>query len=330
MVQWFVFDPSYIKRDEKAGIDYWGIGMLAVWIAALQLAFDKGQQMDWFNSPFIVSLLVIAGVFLVAFLVRELMADHPVVNLRIFKVGSYSTGVFLMAVLGFVLYGSIVILPIWLQTLMGYPATRAGLTMAPRGLGSMIAMPLVGIILPRFDPRKLLAAGLLMGAASTWQFGQMNLNAGYWDLFWPQFIQGFGLGLIFVPLTTISMGRVPRESMGNATSLFNLMRNIGGAVGIAVITMLNTRYQQRYINVLGSHVAQGDPATERWFGSLRSMFLGTGSGPGLADQRAYGAIFGLVQQQAAMRAFLDIFKLVTAVFLLMIPLLLLMRKPKKD
>jgi DHA2 family multidrug resistance protein len=330
MVQWFVFDPSYIKRDEKAGIDYWGIGMLAVWIAALQLAFDKGQQLDWFNSPFIVSLLVIAGTFLVAFLVRELVADHPVVNLRIFKVGSYSTGVFLMAVLGFVLYGSIVILPIWLQTLMGYPATRAGLTMAPRGLGSMIAMPLVGIILPRFDPRKLLAAGLLMGAASTWQFGQMNLNAGYWDLFWPQFIQGFGLGLIFVPLTTISMGRVPRESMGNATSLFNLMRNIGGAVGIAVITMLNTRYQQRYINVLGSHVAQGDPATERWFGSLRSMFLGTGSGPGLADQRAYGAIFGLVQQQAAMRAFLDIFKLVTAVFLLMIPLLLLMRKPKKD
>ncbi|HYV64161.1 MAG TPA: DHA2 family efflux MFS transporter permease subunit [Bryobacteraceae bacterium] len=330
MVQWFVFDPSYIKRDATARIDYWGIGMLAVWIAALQLSFDKGQQLDWFSSPFIVWLLVIAGAFLIGFLIRELLAEHPVVNLRIFKVGSYSTGVFLMATLGFVLYGSIVILPIWLQTLMGYPATRAGLTMAPRGLGSMIAMPLVGIILPRFDPRKLLATGLLMGAASTWQFGQMNLNAGYWDLFWPQFVQGLGLGLIFVPLTTISMGRVPRESMGNATSLFNLMRNLGGAVGIAVIAMLNTRYQQKYINILGSHVAQGDPATTQWVGSLRSMFLGTGSGPGLAEQRAYGAVFGLVQQQAAMRAFLDIFKLVTGMFLLMIPLLLLMRKPKKD
>ena len=194
MVYWFVFDPSYIKRDATARIDYWGIGMLAVWIAALQLAFDKGQQMDWFNSPFIVGLLVIAGTFLIAFLVRELMAEHPVVNLRIFKVGSYSTGVFLMAVLGFVLYGSIVILPIWLQTLMGYPATQAGLTMAPRGLGSMIAMPLVGIILPRFDARKLLATGLLMGAFSTWQFAQMNLNVGYWDLFWPQFMQGVGTG----------------------------------------------------------------------------------------------------------------------------------------
>ncbi len=330
LVQAFVFDPPYIKRNTEASIDYWGIGMLAIWIAALQIAFDKGQQLDWFSSPFVDWLLVIAAVFVVAFIVRELMAEHPVVNLRIFKVPSYSTGVFLMATLGFVLYGSIVILPIWLQTLMGYPATRAGLTMAPRGLGSMIAMPLVGMILPRFDPRKLLACGLLLGAFSTWEFGQMNLNVGYWDLFWPQFMQGLGLGLIFVPLTTISMGRVPRESMGNATSLFNLMRNLGGAVGIAVIAMLNTRYQQKYINILGSHVVQGDPATERWVGSLRSMFLGNGSGPVLAERRAYGAVFGLVQQQAAMRAFLDIFVLVTVVFLLMIPLLLLMRKPTRD
>jgi len=264
------------------------------------------------------------------FLIREMLAEHPVVNLRIFKVGSYSTGVFLMSVLGFVLYGSIVILPIWLQTLMGYPATRAGLTMAPRGLGSMIAMPLVGIILPHFDARKLLAGGLLLGAFSTWQFGQMSLNVGYWDLFWPQFIQGLGLGLIFVPLTTISMGQVPRENMGNATSLFNLMRNLGGAVGIAVVAMLNTRFQQKYINILGSHVAQGDPATGQWLGSLRSMFLGSGSGPVLADQRAYGAMFGLVEQQAAMRAFVDIFRLLTVMFLLMIALIFLMRKPKKD
>jgi len=168
MVYWFVFDPSYIKRNAEARIDYWGIGMLAVWIASLQIAFDKGQQLDWFSSPFIIWLLVIAGVFLVGFLVRELMAEHPVVNLSIFKVGSYSTGVFLMATLGFVMYGSIVILPIWLQTLMGYPATRAGLTMAPRGLGAMVAMPLVGVLLPHFDARKMLAGGLLLGAFSTW------------------------------------------------------------------------------------------------------------------------------------------------------------------
>src|SRR5579871_2296083 len=184
MVQAFVFDPPYIRRNKEASIDYWGIGMLAVWIAALQIAFDKGQELDWFSSPVINILLVTVAVFLTAFIVRELMADHPVVNFSVFKVRSYSAGVFLMTVLGFVLYGSTVILPIWLQTLMGYPSTLAGITMAPRGIGSMIGMPVVGTILPRFDPRKFLAVGLFVGAFSTFQLSRLDTDAGYWDLFW--------------------------------------------------------------------------------------------------------------------------------------------------
>ena len=327
MVQAFVFDPPYIKRSETGGIDYWGIGMLAVWIAALQSAFDKGQELDWFSSRFINILIGVAVIFLIGFLVREFRAGHPVVNLRVFKIRSYSAGVFLMTVLGFVLYGSIVILPIWLQTLMGYPAVNAGFTMAPRGLGSMLGMPLIGMILPRFDPRKVLAFGLVLGAYSTFTMTQLNLNVGYWDLFWPQFIQGFALGCIFVPLTTVSMADVPREAMGNATSLFNLMRNLGGSVGIAVITMMNTRYQQKYINILGSHVTLYDPAAKQWYGSLRGIYLGTGSGPGLAGRRAYGAMFGMVEQQAAMRAFLDVFMWISIIFLAMIPLVAIMKKP---
>jgi len=327
MVKAYVFDPSYISRKEDQGIDYWGIGMLAVWVAALQIAFDKGQELDWFSSHFINWLLVISATFIVAFLARELMADHPVVNLRIFKIRSYATGVFLMTVLGFVLYGSIVLIPIWLQTLIGYSAVTAGFTMMPRGLGSMVGMPIIGTILPRFDARKVLVVGLLLGAASTYRLSQLNLDVGYWDLFWPQFVQGFGLGCIFVPLTTISMAHVPREGMGNATSLFNLMRNLGGSVGISVLTMLNTRYQQKYTNILGSHVNATSPATQQWFASLRGLYLSTGSGPGLADRRAYGALFGMVQQQAAMRSFLDLFFIITAVFLLMIPLVAIMKKP---
>lgn len=327
MVQMFVFDPPYIKRSE-AGIDWWGIGMLTVWVGALQIAFDKGQELDWFSSPLITGLVVTAVVFVIAFLVRELVAEHPVVNLRVFKLRSYSTGVFLMTVLGFVLYGSIVILPIWLQTLLGYPATVAGFTMAPRGIGSMIGMPLVGMFLARLDSRKVLAGGLFLGAISTWELARLNLNIGYWDLFWPQVIQGFGLSMVFVPLTTISMDPVPREAMGNATSLYNLMRNLGGSVGIASVTMLNTRYQQKYVNILGSHVTATDPQANQFIGAMRSMFLANGSGPGLADQRAYASVFGLVQQQAAMRAFVDLFILITVVFFLMIPLTLLMRKPK--
>src|ERR1051326_9211129 len=166
MVQMFVFDPPYIRRSD-ARVDWWGIGMLTIWIGALQLVFDTGPELDWFGSHFITMLVVISVVFMIAFLIRELMAEHPVVNLSIFKLRSYSAGVFLMTVLGFVLYGSIVLLPIWLQTLLGYPATRAGFTMAPRGLGSMIGMPLVGIFVSRFAPRKVLAGGLSLRPVST-------------------------------------------------------------------------------------------------------------------------------------------------------------------
>lgn len=327
MVQMFVFDPSYIKRS-KSAIDYWGIGMLAVWIGALQIAFDKGEELDWFSSHFIDILVGITVVFAIGFLVRELMADHPVVNLHVFKLRSYSAGVFLMTVLGFVLYGSIVVIPIWLQTLLGYPAMATGFTMAPRGLGSMLGMPIIGMIVGRFDPRKMLAGGLLLGALSTYQLALLNLDVGFWDLFWPQAIQGFGLSMIFVPLTTIAMNPVPREAMGNATSLFNLMRNLGGSVGIAVVTLMNTRFQQKYTAVLGEHVANGNATTGQWFGGLRSMYLSTGSGPVLADQKAYASLFGIVQRQAAMRAFVDVFQLLTVAFLLMIPLTLIMKKPK--
>ena len=327
MVQMFVFDPAYIRRCESR-IDYWGIGMLAVWIGALQIAFDKGQELDWFSSRFITVLIVIAVSFAIGFLVRELMAEHPVVNLHVFMLaqlrrrGVSDDRARLRAV------RQHVVLPIWLQTLLGYPAMTTGLTMAPRGIGSMLGMPLIGMTVGRFDPRKILAVGLFLGALSTWQLAQLNLNAGYWDLFWPQLIQGFGLGMVFVPLTTISMDPVPREGMGNATSLFNLMRNLGGSVGIAVVTLMNTRFTQKYTTILGAHVASGNASTGQWFGSLRSLYLGTGSGPGLADQQAYASLFGMVERQAAMRAFVDVFQLLTIAFVLMIPLTLVMRRPK--
>jgi DHA2 family multidrug resistance protein len=328
MVQAFVFDPDYMRRKTEASIDYWGIGMLAVWVAALQFAFDKGQELDWFGSRLISWLIAIVAVFLIGFLIREFRAEHPVVNLRVFKIRSYAAGVLLMTVLGFVLYGSIVILPIWLQTLLGYPAVNAGLTMAPRGLGSMLGMPVIGALLSRLDPRKVLITGLVLGATSTFQMARLNLNVGYWDLFWPQFIQGFGLACIFVPLTVIAMAQVPREGMGNATSLFNLMRNLGGSMGIAVLVMLNERYQQKYISVMGAHINAFDPSSQQWFGALRGIFLGAGSGPGLADSRAHAVLFGMVQQQAAMRAFIDLFMLLTVLFLLMIPLVLFMKRPR--
>ena len=191
LIQLYVFDPAYITRRSNR-VDYWGIGMLAVGVGALQLMLDKGQEDDWFESNFIVALVVIAVLMLLAFIVRELKTEHPVVDLRVLKVPTYATGVFLMTVVGFVLYGSLVLLPLMLQTLLGYPSLQAGIALAPRGMGSFIAMPLVGMIMGKVDARKLLAMGLAVGALTLFWLGSLNRNLGYWDIFWPQFIQGMG------------------------------------------------------------------------------------------------------------------------------------------
>ena len=327
MTKLYVFDPAYLRRETNS-IDYWGIGLLALWIGTLQLALDLGQERDWFSSTFISALVFLSIGGLVAFLVREWVARDPVVDLRVFKVRSYSTGVFLMTTLGFVLYGSLVLLPIMLQTLLGYPSLQAGIAMAPRGLGSLIGMPLVGLLIGRFDARKMVAGGLILGAGTLFWLGELNLNAGYWDVFWPQFFQGLGLSALFVPLTTISMDPIPRERMGNATSLFNLMRNLGGSVGIATTGTLLARKQQEYINVMGAHVTAYSPAAQSSIESARQGFIASGSDPVTAAQRAYAAIFGAVQKQAAMVSFVDLFRLLGIIFLVLLPLVMLMRRPR--
>src|SRR5262245_38828085 len=234
MTKMFIFDPPYLRRDVEK-VDYWGIGMLVVGIGALQYVLDRGQEVDWFANRSIVILSIVSAVTLLILIYHELTTEHPIIDLRVFKERSYATGVFLMTMLGFVLYGSLVLLPVMLQTVLGYPAIEAGIAMAPRGLGSFIAMPIVGFLTAKVDPRKLLTVGLVGGATSLFALGSINLQVGYWDIFWPQFVQGLSMGLVFVPLTTITMSLIAREEMGNATSLFNLMRNLGGSVGIAAI-----------------------------------------------------------------------------------------------
>ncbi len=259
MVQMFVFDPSYIKRSKSASDD-WGIGMLAIWIGALQIAFDRGEELDWFSSHFIDILVAITIAFCIGFLVREMLAEHPVVNLRVFKIRSYSAGVFLMTVLGFVLYGSIVVIPIWLQTLLGYPAMATGLTMAPRGLGSMIGMPLIGMTISRFDPRKILAeSGLILGAVLHLAIGSAESRRG---------LLGFVLAAVHSRLRTEHGVRSPhhhRHESGPArrdgqrhqplqphTAQPGRQRGHRGSHAEA-----NTRFQQKYTAVLGQHIAEG-------------------------------------------------------------------------
>jgi DHA2 family multidrug resistance protein len=327
MTRWFIFDPPYIRRSNR-GIDYWGIGLLAVGVGALQLVLDRGQEEDWFESNWMVLLGLVACMGLVAFVIRELRARDPVVQLRVFKVRTYAAGVFLMTVLGFVLYGSLLLVPIFLQTLLGYPALNAGIAMAPRGLGSFLMMPVVGTVLSRLDPRKVLAVGLTGAAWSLYALSRLNLAAGYWDIFWPQFIQGAALALLFVPLTTATMDPIPKEQMGNATSMFNLMRNLGGSFGIAGATTYLFRRQQLHTNELGARVTAFNPMAQAMSRGIQTNMIAHGSDPVTASRQAYVSIWGLVERQSSMLSFVDTFLAMALVFLLVLPLLLVMKRPR--
>src|SRR5499427_6924699 len=327
MTRIFIFDPPYIRRTASK-VDTWGIGMLAVGIGALQIVLDKGQQEDWFSSTWITSLAVFAAVALLLFIIHELRTKDPVLHLRVFKERTYATGVFLMTTLGFVLYGSLVLLPLFLQTVLGYPAIEAGIAMAPRGLGSFIAMPIVGLIVAKTDPRKLLSVGLIGAALSLYALGALNLGIGYWDIFWPQFFQGLAMGFVFVPLTTVTMSAIPKQELGNATSIFNLMRNLGGGIGIAAIATMLSRNTQAQYNILGAHISGFDLQTRSLLAQIRSAFMAGGMDFTTATHAAYTALSGMVSRQAVMVAFVQLFRMLAVVFAVVIPLVFIMRKPK--
>jgi DHA2 family multidrug resistance protein len=328
MTQLYVFDPPYLRRDTFR-IDYWGMGLLVVGIGALQYVLDKGQQEDWFASTLIATLAVVAAIGLIALIIRELNTEHPIVDLFVFKDRSFATGVFLMTVLGFVLYGSLVLLPIMLQSLLGYSAVDAGEAMAPRGIGSLIMMPIVGALTAKVDARKLLIAGLVIGGVTMIWLGELNLNAGYWDIFWPQFLQGGGMALLFVPLTTVSMATIAPQRMGNATSLFNLMRNIGGSIGIALTGTYLQRHRQVVSSTLGEHINVYEPVSRSMIEQITNGLIAAGSDAVTATQRAYVILEGMLFRQASMVTFVTIFRVMGIVFLLMIPLVFLMKRPKR-
>ena len=328
MTQLYIFDPPYLRAQGKRSVDYWGIGMLAVGIGALQYVLDKGQQDDWFESNMILFLAILSAVCIIALIVHQLTTEEPIVDLRVFKVRSYAVGVFLMTIVGFVMYGSMVLLPIMLQTLMGYPPLQAGIALAPRGIGSFFMMPLTGMMVGRFDARKLLTAGLFIGGGTMLWLSELNANAGYWDIFWPQVVQGAGMSLLFVPLTTIAMDAIPREKMGYATSLFSLMRNIGGSIGIAVTGTLLARHTQATSVLYSANVTGLDATSQSLFYQMRAGFMASGADLATATQRAYAALSGMVHQQAAIVSFVGLFQFLGIVFITVVPLVLLMKRPR--
>ena len=324
MLQLFIFDPPYIQR--RAGkIDYRGMALLFLGIGALQLLLDKGQEEEWLDSGLIVGCIVAAAVAIVWFVVHELRVANPVINLRVFASTTFAVGSFVSGMLGFLLFGSLIVLPIFLQTLLGYSPYQAGLAMAPRGIGSMIAMPLIGLATDKVDPRKLLFAGFGIGTITMFWLSQMSLDAGYWDFFWPQFIQGWALGLLFIPLTTLTMAPVPREDMGNASSAFNMVRNLGSSIGIAVLSTFMARSAIKHREILGGHFDEYDRYSRNMLDQMAARWAAHGADPVEAMMRAGASVAGLIGRQAQLLAYLDAFELLAVVYLLMMPLVFVLR-----
>lgn len=323
----FIFDPPYLRK-KSMGIDYWGIGLLVLGIGALQIMLDKGQEDDWFSSHFITVLAILAAVGLVGLVIRELLAEHPIIDLSVFRYRSFAIGTSLMMALGIALYGSTVLLPLLMQEVLGYTATHAGITNLPRGIASFLSMPIVGYLTAKVDARKLLIFGFLAGAFAMYDLSILSLSIESSDFWLPLLVQGASLGFIFVPLTTAANDPVPLDRMGNATSIFNLMRNIGASVGISIVEAVQVRKMQVHTNVLITHVNGGNPIAERMYRGFYAHFLSKGAGPPAAQGQAQGALWGMVQQQAAMLAYNDSFRFLAVMFLLMVPFVFLMKKPK--
>jgi DHA2 family multidrug resistance protein len=328
MAQWLVEDPPYIRRNKAARIDFVGFALLAVWLATLQVILDKGQQEDWFGSRWITWFAVISVASMIAFLIREYRVGHPIVDLRILGNRNFTIGLLLMTLVGAVLYGTTAALPIFLQTLMGYPALQSGYALSPRGIGAFITTFIIGRLVGRVRNRVLLSIGFALLAASSFWLGQINLEIGMGNVLWPSVLNGVAISFIFVPLTTATMGHLRQEQMGNATGLFNLMRNLGGSVGIAFVTTMLERGAQAHQALMVGHLTPYDPAFTQQLAATRAA-VAIQHGPVAANLQAYSLVYDKLVHQAKLWAFVDNFRLFGLLCIACIPLVFLFKRVRR-
>jgi DHA2 family multidrug resistance protein len=325
-----IHDPPYLVRRAIKGlkIDYTGLGLLAVGLGFLQIVLDKGQREDWFGSNFIAWCSVLAVVGLVGALLWELSKKDPIVDLRMLKERNFAIATFTMFMLGFVLYGSTVLLPIFLQTLMGYTAMLSGLVLSPGGLATLLALPIVGRLTQKVEARWLVAVGLMITGASLLSMANFNLEIDFWTALKAWTISRMGMAFLFVPINVMAFYYIPKEKMNNATGIINLARNIGGSVGIANVTTLLARRAQIHQSILVSHVTPLDAPYRSAISGASQILMQQGSSATQALQQAQGLVYGNLIRQSTMLAFIDSFWLLGLTFLAMIPLMFLMKPAK--
>lgn len=329
LIKTFIKDPPHIKRGSLK-VDGWGIGMLALGMGALQIMLDKGQDEDWFGSRLIISLAVIAGVLLPAFVIRELRTEHPLVQFRLLKERNFACGIIVATVMSFVLYGSLISLPLFMQTILGWPTLTAGIWMSPRGIGSMVGMFLMmkgARWFRKLDARQFIACGFGTTAIIFFIYARMNANSGIPNLVVPQFFQGFAMSLAFVPLTTLTMAFVKLEQIPYATSLYSTLRNIGSSMGISFVATYVERRKQFHHTKLSEHMYASNLAVQQQLAGLTHHFQMQGSDVHTAGTQAIGELYRILLGQANVLSYLDVFRVLGILFLAIIPLAFLMRRP---
>jgi MFS transporter, DHA2 family, multidrug resistance protein len=322
----FIRDSLHQIKAER--VDYIGLLLLALGVGTLQTMLERGERLDWFDSRFVTLLAVISGVSLIAFVWRELTTEHPVVDLRILKSRQLAVGVVFGGVLGICLYATVFVLPVYLQNLQHFTANQTGMVILPGALASAFTMAIMGRQQGKFDGRWSIAVGVGVFALSMWKHAHFTTDSGMHDFFWPLIFRGVGLGLIFVPLTNLALADLPMSKIPNGTGLFNLMRQLGGSVGIALSATLVQRFAAIHRADLIANVTQYSEVTRERLATITNGMLASGTPLGLARTKALAVLDGLVTRQALMLSFEQLFLLFGSVFVLSLPLLLLMHKSK--
>ncbi len=327
----FLYDPPYLKRG-KLSVDLWGLGFLVVGMGALQVMFDKGQEEDWFESRFIIALLITATVSLITFVARELIVEHPLVKFRLLKNRDFACGIGIVFMMGFVLYGSLVVLPLFMQELLGWTAITAGIWTSPRGIASGLCMPLVGFLLGKkfLDPRAMIVFGFAVASAAFFGYSRMNLQSGTWDIFTWQIVQGMGMAFVFIPLTTMTISQIAKADMGYTTSLYSVTRNIGSSAGISFVTTFIARRSQFHQTILATHLVPGNLGVARFIAEMTNFFSARGSDTHAAGRQSLAMLYRLLTQQATLLSFTEAFRVMGVLFICVIPPIFIMRKRKES
>ncbi len=325
----FIKDPPYLVR-EKGRLDMLGLSLMTIGLGALQIMLEKGEQEDWFSSALIRVLAAAALAGLACFIWRELTTDRPAVDLRILKDVNFASGSLIGGFLGMGLMGSLFLLPLFLQQLLGYPAFDSGLIQMPRSLAMAVAMPLGGRFYNKLGPRILIGGGLVVTVLSFYQLSMLSLDIGFYDVLLPQILQGAGFGLIFVALSTAALSTVEKRSLTSAAGLYNVVRQVFGSIGIALSATQLTTSLNGYHAVLAEKVTDFSPVASGWTQAVSGAVQGQGPDAGTARQIALGLLDGEMYRQAGMMAYNHMFLLATLLFIVSFPLIFLLKSAKKQ